>query len=115
MSERDPRLYLDIIIESVERVREYVDGVDYKEYVSDQKLQDAVNMRLQVIGENVSKLPGELLDDWDSVTWNKVISLRHLISHDYDKVFEERIWEVVENHLDELDKVVKEMLESLGG
>jgi uncharacterized protein with HEPN domain len=39
---RDYRLYLDDILEAIDRIREYVQGMDAEAFSSDKKTQDAV-------------------------------------------------------------------------
>lgn len=113
---KDERLYLDIVLESIEAIESHVGGVTFDVFDRSLKDQDAVNMRLQVIGENVGKLSEGLLEKWrESVPWHKVVGMRHLISHDYDELDMEEVWNVVVKDLPILKKVVREMLESLGG
>ncbi len=39
---RDPRLYLDDILEAVALIREYTESMDYESFSRDRKTQDAV-------------------------------------------------------------------------
>jgi uncharacterized protein with HEPN domain len=48
---RDYRLYLDDILEAIDRIREYVQDMDEEAFVSDRKTQDAVVRNLEGIGE----------------------------------------------------------------
>lgn len=47
---RDPRLYLDDILEAIARIQEYTDGLDYEAFSHDRKTQDAVIRNLEIIG-----------------------------------------------------------------
>lgn len=48
---RDYRLYLDDILEAIDRIHDYVHDMDEDAFVSDRRTQDAVIRNLEVIGE----------------------------------------------------------------
>jgi hypothetical protein len=50
---RDYRLYLDDILDAIDRIRDYVEGMDDDAFISDRKTQDAVIRNLEVIGEGL--------------------------------------------------------------
>lgn len=51
MNERDESVYLRHILDSIDRIESYLDGVSEKEFHSDPLLQDGVVRRLEIIGE----------------------------------------------------------------
>ncbi len=56
MKGRDPSLYLTHVLESIDLVRGYVEGVDFRRFSESQQLQDAVTRRIEIIGEAVKYL-----------------------------------------------------------
>jgi uncharacterized protein with HEPN domain len=48
---RDPRLYLDDILDAISAIQRYIDDYDYMSFVEDKKTQDAVVRNLEVIGK----------------------------------------------------------------
>ena len=54
---RDPRLYLDDILEAIGRIQEYTTGLDYEAFRHDSKTQDAIIRNLEIIGEAAGRLP----------------------------------------------------------
>ncbi len=113
MSEKDPLVYLDDILESIAKIEEYVAGKTQEVYERDFLLQDAVHMRLQVIGESVTKLTRDIRDKHPQIPWVKISDLRNLISHDYAKVDYAKIWRVVERDLPVLKVAVRELVKEL--
>lgn len=68
--------------------------------MADPKSQDAILMRLQDIGENLSSLREGFPDFWEAHAtnaWVKAIGLRNLISHGYGDVDLAVIWDLVNN------------------
>lgn len=61
MSERDPRLYLNEIVEPCNKVSRYVQSLDEGEFFQNELYQDAVVRNLEIIGEASARLPNKLL------------------------------------------------------
>lgn len=66
---RDPRLVLTDILESIELIRSYTRSLDLDEFKEDSRTQDAVFRRFEVIGEAVKTLPSDLKDRRPKVRW----------------------------------------------
>ncbi len=60
MSKRGDREYLCDIREAIKRVSDYIGKMDYEEFLKDIKTQDAVVRNLEIIGEAVKNLSGDL-------------------------------------------------------
>src|SRR5438094_4346218 len=59
-------------------------------------IYDAVLMRLQAIGENLKKIESKysgFLEKYPEAEWNNIIRLRDIISHHYEKLAAEIIFE----------------------
>ncbi len=54
---RDPLVYIDDILESIERIDGYVRGMSFEEFRNDRKTFDAVVRNIEVIGEAVKRIP----------------------------------------------------------
>ena len=52
---RDPRLYLDDILEAIGQIQEYTASLDYGMFAQDRKTQDAVVRNLEIVGEAASR------------------------------------------------------------
>ena len=57
---RDPRLYLDDILEAVAKIHDYTTGFDYPRFAADGRPQDSVVRNLEIIGEAAGRLPEEV-------------------------------------------------------
>lgn len=57
---KDPRIFIDHILESIERIEEYLEGLSKEGFLNSKKTQDAVIKRLEVIGEAVKNIPEEV-------------------------------------------------------
>lgn len=109
-NDKDPLVYLDDILESIGHIEQHVTNKTQDDYEKSFLLQDAVHMRLQVIGESVAKLPQEIRSKKLEIPWTKISGLRNLISHDYAKVDFNKVWLVIKHDLPTLRKAVIELI-----
>lgn len=72
-------------------------------------LLDSIVTRLQAVGENVKnitkKYPG-LLENHTEIEWNKIIRFRDFISHHYEMLDYEIVFQICENYLPQLHKAI---------
>jgi uncharacterized protein with HEPN domain len=99
MSRPTPERIADIIA-AVQRAQQYQVYL-----VGDNPLKsmayDAVLRNLAVIGEAVRSLPAECRQT-ESVPWSSIIGLRNIVVHEYFRVDETVIIDILENHLQTL-------------
>jgi uncharacterized protein with HEPN domain len=112
-NDRDPILYVSDIILSMERVREYIDGLDFQQFKWDYKTVDAVIRNFEIIGEATKNVPKEIKDKYTSIPWEEMYRLRNRISHEYFGVDYEIIWDIATRHLPINYEDVKAVLEDL--
>lgn len=91
-------LNLNLIKEMIERIE-----ADSNKSLDDKTVWDAMLMRFQVIGENVDKLPREVLRKHGEVNWKKFYAHRNTISHTYNYV----LIDVISKLIDELPSLKK--------
>lgn len=108
---RDPRLYLDDILDAIYQVREYTASMDYEAFSRDRKTQDAVVRNLEIIGEAAGRLPEKMKNAAGEIEWRKIAGLRNILAHEYFGVSLPVIWDVVQNKLEPLESSCRRLLE----
>ena len=81
---RDFRLYLDDILESCGKIRQFTEGLSFEEFASDVKTQDAVFRNFEVIGEASRRLPDEIKSRYGR---NRVGENHRISQHSHPRVF----------------------------
>ena len=109
--ERDPILYLEDIILSMQRVREYIVGLDFINFKRDYKTVDAVIRNFEIIGEASRNLPKNFKLKYSEIPWEEMYRLRNRISHEYFGIDYEIIWDIIKEHLPENKKDIVKILE----
>lgn len=109
---KESKPYLKNILSGIEAIESYRSASE-AEFVTDHKTQDAVLMRLQDIGENLSHIRDQFPEFWqDHATddWLKAIGLRNIISHGYADIELGIIWALITKSLPEFKQSVKKLL-----
>lgn len=110
MSKRGDIESLYDIRESVTRIKAYIKKLDYQEFLTDKKTQDAVVRNLEIIGEAVKNISDDFKKKHKNVEWKKLAGLRDKIIHFYFGVNWDIIWDVVKNRMPELNDKIGNIL-----
>ncbi len=109
---KSPVPYLRLILDALELVRRY-QPPSLTEFTNNSMARDAMMMRLQEVGENLTRIRSIDEQRYQSETpdsWKKLIGLRHVISHEYERLRIEVIWKIVTEELDAFERSVRETL-----
>jgi uncharacterized protein with HEPN domain len=109
---RDYRLYIDDILQSIDRVERYTKGMDHDIFASDEKTVDAVVRNLEVIGEAARNIPDSAREKAPEVDWRKIVALRNILAHEYFGINTHIVWDIVQTKLGPLRDVCLSILAS---
>jgi uncharacterized protein with HEPN domain len=108
---RDDRLRLEDIEEAIAKIRQQT-GRGKEAFYQDELIQVWMLHHLQIIGEALAALSPDLREA--NASWARpIIATRNILVHHYFAVKLEVIWDIVENHLGDLETKVKGLLETL--
>ena len=113
MSEREGWLFLQDILESIEKIVQYVQGLTYEQFVQDDKTWDAVLRNLEIIGEAARRVPAAIQVQHPEVPWGQIVALRNRLIHGYFAVDEEIVWDIVTNELPTLRTQIERILQAM--
>jgi len=102
--------YLRHILDSIKRIESYA-SVGKEEYLSNTHWQDAIIRNFEVIGEAAKRLSEEFKEGNAQVQWRSIAGLRDVLIHDYLAVDLKAVWQVIENDLPDLKRVIEDNLE----
>ena len=99
---------------AAERVTQFTTGRTFAEYEADDYFRSAVERQFEIIGEALSRLlKADAALAARITNYRRIIDFRNTISHGYDAVDNEIVWEVVQNSLPVLRREVEKLLASL--
>lgn len=110
-SMKDDRVYLAQMLDAVEKIREFVAGMDNAAFLKDRKTQSAVILQLALIGEfakRVSAPVRELID----IPWKEIAGFRDRAIHDYFQIDLQIAWDTITLDLEPLTKATQAYLDA---
>lgn len=113
MSDRSVKILFNGIIESIDKILSYTNGVEMENFKNDPKTRDAVLMQLIVLGETASRVPAEFRKVLPEIEWGRIVRSRNIIAHDYQGVDYDIIWRIVTIYLPPLRDSLKSKLAEL--
>ena len=96
MSKRDPRLLIGDILESANKILDYIKGQSFDYFTKDSKKVDAVIRNFEIIGEAANRLPEEFKESFPEVDWHRIRGFRNRIVHDYFGIDYSIVWIIKE-------------------
>ena len=107
---KNAKAFLIDIHASIDIIEKHIDNINSRnEYQNNFLVSDAVERRLAIIGEALSK--ALKLDSSIKVSHHKkIIALRHILVHDYDLVDDNAIWAIVKVYLPVLKTEIEKLL-----
>jgi uncharacterized protein with HEPN domain len=91
--------YLTHIVDAIDRIILYVDGMTQQAFLEDPKTQDAVVRNFEVAGEaahNVETRHAAFAALHSDVPWAIMYTMRNRIAHGYFKVDFELVWKTIQ-------------------
>ena len=107
---RDSEVYLQDILEAIEKIEKYTKNFDKDKFFRDPKTQDAVIRRLEIIGEAVKKIPEGLRKKHPEIPWKVIAGMRDVVIHEYFGVHMQRVWRTVRKDLPVLKEEILKLI-----
>ena len=94
MSKREPKLLIDDIKLSCQKIIQYTKNQSFEDFLADDKTLDAVIRNFEIIGEAANRLPEEFKDNNTTIDWHKIRGFRNRIVHDYMGIDYSIVWQI---------------------
>ncbi|MEO7933044.1 MAG: DUF86 domain-containing protein [Chthoniobacterales bacterium] len=98
-------------MESCDRIKSYIAGLDSGSFEADLKTQDAVIRQFEVIGEAVKSLPESLTASHPEIPWKQIAGFRDVLAHSYFAVDASVVWDAAQNKVPLLKTACGQLLE----
>jgi len=83
------RIYRDYVLDilsSIQEFGEFIEGMNFEEFLKDRKTVNAVIRNLEVMGEAAKKIPSEIMDKCSEIPWKYIAGMRDKLIHEYHGV-----------------------------
>jgi len=109
--QRDPLCYLWDAARAADAVIAFTSGRTRDDFLNDLQLSSAVERQLEIIGEALSQLSRvEPSMARRAPNLGRIIGLRNILVHGYEKVDLGRVWQIIQENLPELRATLAQLL-----
>ena len=89
---KDDSIYIDHILNSINRILDYISGKDRESFEADLVTQDVVVRQLEIIGEATKRVSKAFRSKHPEIPWSDMAGMRDVLIHDYIDVDFGVVW-----------------------
>jgi len=91
--------YIQDISDAMNKAMEFVEGMEYEDFICDDKTIFAVIRAIEVIGEAVKSIPEDVKKEYPEIPWREMAGMRDKLIHGYFGVNLKRVWKTVKEEI----------------
>ena len=101
------------ILEAIRNIEDFSAGKSKSDLFENLMYRFSIERQLEIIGESANNLSPDLYNANPLVPWNKIISFRKFIVHEYFGLDLELVWSVVVNNIPVLKPDIEKILQEI--
>lgn len=99
------------ILSAINSIESYTAGFSKEAWRSEAMRYDATLRQLEIVGEAINNLSAELTDNNPEILWHSVAGFRDIVVHEYFRVDEFLVWNIIQYNLPILKAKVEWLLD----
>jgi uncharacterized protein with HEPN domain len=107
---KSPHLRLLHIRDEIDGMASALRNVTFAQYSESYTLRRAAERAVQIVSEAAKSLPPGMLAKHPEAPWNAIIGIGNILRHEYQRVDDRRLWDIVTVHLPQLRPVITAMI-----
>ena len=112
MSRRLWKYRITDILDSIKKIQNYVNQMEFDDFQKDGKTIDAVIRNFIVIGEAARNIPDEISAKYPNIPWRVMGDMRNFAVHEYWGVELSTIWKTIRDDLPPLVPSLNRVIDS---
>jgi uncharacterized protein with HEPN domain len=109
LNRRSTLAYVSDILIEIEFLRSVTAGLTFEQYLKSGEKRRAIERSLEIISEASRGIPETEKALYPEIPWRRIQDLGNVIRHAYFGLSHERLWAIVENGLDTLADVIRQI------
>jgi uncharacterized protein with HEPN domain len=97
------------VLDEIAAIRTALNGYSFEQYCDDYMAQRASLYALMVISEASRFVPTEYKEQYAFIQWHSIHDLGNRLRHEYHKISEQLIWDILQRNLPELEDVAQKI------
>jgi len=110
---RKYRLFIQDIFHALQTIDQFVEKMDFNDFVKDEKTKSAVVWQIHIIGEATKNIPRSIKDKYKDIPWKYMTRMRDKIVHFYFGIDYEIVWDTIKAKLPEIKSKIQQIFEEM--
>jgi len=106
---KDDLAYVEHILDCIRKIKEFSEGLSFKEFSSNELVQDAIIRNIEIIGEASKKVSSDTKQIYFEIPWKVIAGMRDKLIHDYLGVDVEVVWRTIKEDIIILERQIREI------
>jgi len=107
---RNWQFRIEDIIDAINKIESYIQGISFQTFKSSGITIDAVIRNIEVIGEAANHIPLKIRKKYPDLPWEQMRGIRNIMVHEYFGVDFKIVWYTAKKHLNPLRNKLEELL-----
>jgi uncharacterized protein with HEPN domain len=108
---RDYALYLKDILEAMEAIEKFVEGIDRDSFQKNDMILSAVIRKFEIIGEATKGIPEMMRNRYPKIPWKEMAGMRDRLIHFYFGIKYDLVWYTIKDVIPRIKPLILEILE----
>ena len=109
MKNRNCKLYINDILDSILKIEEYTKDLSFEKFSKNRMVIDAVVRNFEIIGEASKNIPSEIKLLYKDIPWKEMAGVRNKMIHEYFGIDLDIVWKTIKDRLPELKTALKDI------
>jgi uncharacterized protein with HEPN domain len=105
----DSAAVLDMVVAG-RRIRDFIQGLDFKSFSADLRTQSAVLLQLLILGEAAKRLSAAFRAGHTEIGWSEIMKMRDKLIHHYEEIDLGPVWKAATEDVPELLDVLERLV-----
>ena len=108
--------YLKDMLNNMNLAEKFAEGINFKDFITNEEKYYAVLRCIEIIGEagdRILKQSPEIEIKHPEVQWDKIIGMRIIMAHHYDKINDQKVWDTVKVSIPDTKPKIEKLYEEI--
>ncbi len=105
--------YIEDVIDALSKIQQFTQGMEYNDFIKDDKTIFAVVRALEVIGEAAKRISRSVKNRYPQIPWKDAAGMRDKLIHEYFGINLKVVWDTIKQDIPALKPLMQKVLEDL--